>query len=475
VWKAQLNAAVVRKKCYWLATLLGCALPALLLTVTGCGGHGAAQEKGGESTPSETTVGTVTPKRQQLRRLIVQPGYLKAYETTPIYTKISGFVEEVKDNIDIGATFKKNEVLAQLWAPELATQVKVKKARIIQGEADVKQAKETKVATAANVNTREAQIKEAEAGVKRAEATFNRWELEFQRDKALYDKGIFDKATLEEATHQLEVARAAVVESRAKKSSADAAYEESKAKFKKAEADVEVAQALVEVEKAEFQEASDWYGYTTVTMPFDGIVTQRNIHTGHFVMPANSGGKATEPMFVVMRMDIMRVIVQVPEFDAPLVRDGAKAIVRLQALKDKEIEGKVTRSSWSFDDQARTLRVEVHLPNPVDPKTNQRELRPGMYANISIIADVPDAMTLPNQAVLTDGDKNYIYVIQSGKAVRVNVRVGVSNEHVVELLQKEQKGDRPDQPRWVSFTGQEQVIITSLTTLRSGQAVVAKH
>jgi hypothetical protein len=73
---------------------------------------------------------------------------------------------------------------------------------------------------------------------------------------------------------------------------------------------------------------------------------------------------AAEPLFVVMRTDIIRVVIQVPEYDAPLVKDGADAAVHLQAYRGQEIKCKVKRSSWALDKDARTLRVEIWLDNP---------------------------------------------------------------------------------------------------------------
>lgn len=87
----------------------------------------------------------------------------------------------------------------------------------------------------------------------------------------------------------------------------------------------------------------------------------------------------------MMRMDIMCVVVQVPEYDAPLVHDGSDAAVRFQALNDKEIRGKVTRFSWALDTQVRTLRVEIHLPNPGE------RLLPAMYVNAAIRGDTERA------------------------------------------------------------------------------------
>jgi RND family efflux transporter MFP subunit len=233
---------------------------------------------------------------------------------------------------------------------------------------------------------------------------------------------------------------------------------------------VEVAKANLAVWKAEWEEEVAWFGYSRITAPFDGIVTQRNVHTGHFLQPANSGttSKMAEPLFVVMRTDIMRVVVQVPEYDAPLIRDGADAVVRLQAYRGHDIKCKVTRSSWSLDNETRTLRTEIFLDN-TDPV---HKLEPGMYANVSITADLPDTLTLPSETILTDGNKHYCFMLQDGKAKRVNVRLGIANDTTTQILKKEASpGKRGEEGAWVDFKGDEQIISSKLKSIQNGQAV----
>jgi HlyD family secretion protein len=263
---------------------------------------------------------------------------------------------------------------------------------------------------------------------------------------------------------------------------------------------VKVAESDLEVWKNEYKEQLAWFSYAKIEAPFDGIITRRVIHTGHFVQPTNSGttSKAAEPLFVVMRTDIMRVVVQVPEYDAPLVKDGADAVVRLQAYRGQELKCKVTRTSWALDNNSRCLRVELFVRNPeengaqksttpLSPESPlskwvttvdnpELKLEAGMYANVSITADVPKALTLPTAAVLTDGNKDYIFVMEDGKAKRVNVHVGVTNGKLSELMAKEIPSQKPgESPKWVNFTGHEQVITSNLKSIQDGQAVKVKQ
>jgi RND family efflux transporter MFP subunit len=255
---------------------------------------------------------------------------------------------------------------------------------------------------------------------------------------------------------------------------------ESKARYSQAAADVEVAKANLAVWKAEWQEEVAWFGYARITAPFDGEITRRNVHTGHFLQPSNSGttSRSAEPLFVVMRTDKMRVVIYVPETDAPLVKVGADSVVRLQAFPDREIKCKVTRTAGALDSDERTLRVEIFLDNPVFPDNPKIRLRPGMYSNVSITAEIPNALTLPSDTILVDGNRpgTYCFMLEDGKARRVNVRVGTTNDNYSEVLfKKAPPSALGGEGKWVKFTGNEQVISSNLTSIQDGQAAKKKE
>jgi RND family efflux transporter MFP subunit len=115
--------------------------------------------------------------------------------------------------------------------------------------------------------------------------------------------------------------------------------------------------------------------FAQIRSPFAGIVSQRSIDTGHFVQP---GMSAQVAMFLVERIDTLRVAVDVPEREAVQVQKGNAAWIQIPSLGKEEFQGTVSRTSWVLDPASRTLRVEIDLPNP------QRTLRPGMYAKARI-------------------------------------------------------------------------------------------
>jgi HlyD family secretion protein len=441
---------------------LAAALLALLPLAAGCGrGHGSAPPAEEAVIPHVTTV---SPVEQTLTRKIEQPGYLRPYEQTPVFTKISGFVEAV--HVDIGDRVKKDQVLVKLMMPEVVQDLKVREARVRQADADLIQSRQMVLAAKAAVDAAEAKIKEADAAIARAEADVQRWHKETIRANNLIGKGVYDEQTRDEMHNQLGASKAALDEARARASSARAALAEMSARWHKAEADVQVAEARLEVARADCAQWKAWLDYSELRAPFDGVVTLRSVHTGHFLQPANSGTTTTtaDPLLVLMRTDIMRVTVQVPEYDAPLVRDGDPAFVRLQALPGSEIAGTVTRTSVSFDNKTRTLRVEVHLKNP------KGQLHPGMYANVTIVCRQANALTLPPTAILSDilanKDQPYCFLVENGKARKTLLELGVRGEEGVQVLHKLGAGGK-----WEDFTGSEAVVVSNPGALLNGQAV----
>jgi multidrug efflux pump subunit AcrA (membrane-fusion protein) len=103
------------------------------------------------------------------------------------------------------------------------------------------------------------------------------------------------------------------------------------------------------------------------------------------------------PLFIVAQSDIVTIRVDVPEAFAVEVDPGDRALVKLQEMMGKTIEGKVTRTSWAVDTKVRTLRVEIDIPNPGN------KLLPGLYAYATVVALEGKAVRRPIEVGLSDG------------------------------------------------------------------------
>jgi multidrug efflux pump subunit AcrA (membrane-fusion protein) len=441
----------------------------------GCGEKAAPPTDTTEAKPSAAPVTVVKPQRKTVRRAVSQPGHIEAFEQTAIYVKVPGYVRNVQVDIgdplraprfdEKGEQVEAGTVLAELRVPEMEVELKQKEALVRQADALVTQAREAVSAAAANFESAKAKVNEAEAGRSRAQAELNRTRTQHEMLTRAGKNGTLNKDSVAEAQFAYEAAAAGVVEVEAKVKSAEAARDESKARLDKARADVTVAESGLEVGRENRDYVKTLLAYTRIEAPYSGVVVKRNVNTGDLVQPAAAGNKG-EPLFVVARIDPVRVFVEVPETDAVLVRNGARAAVRVRGLNGEEFTGTVVRSSWAVDPKARTLRAEIDVPNP------QGTLRPGMYAQAIIQVEHPDTWALPAAALLTQDEQTFCYRVEGGRAVRTPVRVGIHEGDVVEVLKKQTSPIKPgEEGVWEDFTGAEEVIRGNLASIKDGQSI----
>jgi HlyD family secretion protein len=193
--------------------------------------------------------------------------------------------------------------------------------------------------------------------------------------------------------------------------------------------------------------------YTEIKAPFKGVVTQRNVDTGHFTQATR--GTDAKPLFVVSQSDTVRVFVDVPELEAALVEPGDSATVLVQALRNREIPAKVTRTSWTLDPSNRSLRTEIDIPN------SEHGLRPGMFATVRILLDErSDSLVLPVAAILQADNKTYCNRVENGKIVREPVVLGLRSGDEVEIAS--------------GLSGKETIVLARSAALTPGQ-MVAVH
>ncbi|MCC6493572.1 MAG: efflux RND transporter periplasmic adaptor subunit [Pirellulales bacterium] len=354
-----------------------------------------------------------------------QPARIEAYETTPLLAKLAGYVGEVR--VDIGDRVQRSDVLATLYIPELKNEAAQKEALVNRARAEVKQSAANLVAAGAAADTAHARVAEAEADVNRTNADIQRWTAEFTRIKQLAGSGSVTQKLVDETQSQLRAATASGEAASAAVKSAEAGAREAAALIAKAEADQAAAEARLKVAEADLARAKTLLDYASITAPFDGVVTQRSVDTGHFVQPA--GGTGSKPLLVVARTDKVRVYCDVPEMEAAHVDVGDAVTLRVQALPGDEIRAAVARTSWSLDAANRSLRTEVDIPN------DRAALRPGMYATAAIeLARRENALTLPTAAIVRSDGTTSCCCVNEGKIERRQVELGLRSGSDVEVL-----------------------------------------
>ncbi len=437
-------------------------LAAVCLTaLSACGRQGRAHFAGTAMEPVEV-VGAY-PTRKTIHYTVEQPGQIEPFEQTPIYAKIAGYVAAV--HVEIGSCVKRGDLLAELRVPELVEEHRRKEALVVQAQLGITQAERSVKVVEKGLDLARAEIDVARAAQEKAEALLKRWESEFERMDRLVQQNVLDKQSRDEVRNQTSAASAAKAEAAARLRSAEASLAETRARRDKALTDLDASHNHLLVAEADERQFQEMLKYTRITAPFDGVVADRRVHTGHFLQAA-AGGTKGEPLFVVVRTDKVRVFFEVPEADAIRVKQGSPGRIRVQVLNDQEFEGEVAGTSWSLNPSQRTLRTEIDF-------TNVHGLfRPGMYVHALIDVERVGAWVVPTEAVLLRDGVSFCYLVQDGKTHRLPLRVGLRDRSVLEILKFQQPSRRQgEQHRWVNPSGQELIVACRPGELIDNQSV----
>jgi multidrug efflux pump subunit AcrA (membrane-fusion protein) len=445
------------------AAFMACLIA--VIAAFGCNRQSPTSAAAGSA--GDKKIAIVKIEKRTVTQQVDQPGTVQAFEETALLAKIPGYVGSVADDpdkkdrpphdrqVDIGSRVKKEQVLAQLAIPELEQEWKQKKALVEQARAEVVQAEKSVVAAQAGVVLASEAVTEAAAGLERAQALYERWQLEVARVKKLISDGVDAKQTLVETEYQFKAVDAARKEANARITSAKAAVTKAEADRDKAIADVDAAKARLDVAREEVGRVDALRGYTRIKAPFDGVVTARSVNTGDYVT-----GNDKTPLFRVARMDPVRVVVKVPEADAGLAGVGQDVKITIQGLESAEQTGKVVRTSWALEQGSRTLRVEIDLQN------KDGNVRPGMYVYARLTATLPAEWAVPAAAVGKINEQPVIYLVEGGKAIRVQVQLLRGDGQYTQVKRYRRAGDN----NWTEVTGAESVA-TPAAGLSDGQTV----
>ena len=353
--------------------------------VCGCTSGGSPDSGATAQTSTQSTeVEVVKVTTQKLDVAQGLPGELVPFESVAIYPKTTGFVKSVL--VDRGSRVKQGELLAQLEAPELAAQL---------NEA------ESKLATA------QSQLAAAQA-------------------KLAADQGTFERLTAAAKTpgvvagNELNVA-AKVVE-------AD-------------QANAAAAASSINATEAARSSIAQIKDYLRITAPFDGIVTERNVHPGALV-GSTSGAGAGVPMLRIETLTRLRLVVPVPESSVAAVPAGTSVKFTVSAYPTETFQAPVARVSHAIDPKTRTMPVELEVTNA------DGRLTPGTFCQVqwpirrsSATHFVPPTAVATNQArtfVIRVADKG----ADAGKAEWVDVKTGASAGNLLEIFGNLNDGDQ---------------------------------
>jgi len=166
----------------------------------------------------------------------------------------------------------------------------------------------------------------------------------------------------------------------------------------------------------------------------DLIVSERLVRLGQKVDPSVKLFTLFDPKSLVVK-------IHVPEGDyfGTVVDKGksTRAEITSESLPGLEFPGQIKRIAPIVDPQTNTIKITIKYEDP------KRVLRPGMYVRVKLVTDTHrEALLIPKSAILYDENRMYVFVIRDGKAKRITLEPGFSDNEYVESLSGIEEGDK---------------------------------
>lgn len=175
---------------------------------------------------------------------------------------------------------------------------------------------------------------------------------------------------------------------------------------------------------------------TLLKAPYNGIVTGKYYSDGEIFAgaPNTQAGKAA--IVSLVKMDVLKVFINLSERYLPLVKEGQVATVKTDVYQDETFQAKVNKIHPTINPGTRTFTVELKVNNA------DYRLRPGMYSAVTLELGDREALLVPSLAVIkqTGTNTRYIFVYENGKSIRKTVRLGERIDDKLELIPNGIKG-----------------------------------
>ena len=191
--------------------------------------------------------------------------------------------------------------------------------------------------------------------------------------------------------------------------------------------------------------------FATVTAPFEGRITRRNINLGDLVNAGNVGN--AQAMFTMARTDRLSVYVYLPQDRTSQVKVGDEVSVYQTNAPEKIIKGRIARTAGAIDINTRTLQVDIEIPN------ENNALLPGAYVEVAMQIALGNSLIVPTNTLIFGAGGPYIAVVdKDNRAEKKKVTLGVDFGNQVEIRS--------------GIAADDQLILNPMDSLVNGQVVV---
>jgi RND family efflux transporter MFP subunit len=200
-----------------------------------------------------------------------------------------------------------------------------------------------------------------------------------------------------------------------------------------AKAKMESDSAVSNAAKTNWEMEQTMQSYLQVIAPFNGVITERNVHPGALVSVEEKDGR---PMLELKEVARLRLQVDIPESLAGNLKEGESIAFYTSASPGKKMTGLISRKSMNINPHFRVERIEADVMNM------NTELAPGMYADVVIYPKGNETtFSVPKSSVVTSTERKYVLVVKSNRIGKVDVDTGVESGDYIEVYGSLEKGD----------------------------------
>ncbi len=338
-------------------------------------------------------------------------GTLAAYDRVTSSVKVPGRIQTI--TVDLGSVVRRGQSLAQLEQQDY-------KLRVQQAEAALAQARARLGLSPDGADDR---VSAEQTGtVRQAKALLDDAKLRRDRAAKLVEQGIVSRAELD---------------------TADSDHKVALSRYQDALEEIRNRQGLLAQRRSELALAKQQLADTVVYAPMEGVVQEKKASVGEYLA-------AGAPVVDIVRIDPLRLRVEVPEREAHNVRNGQSVRVSIEGDANSYF-GSIKRLSPTISEQNRVLAVEADV-------RNDGRLRPGAFVRAEIITNQSaTAVTVPSNAIVTFAGIEKVIVVENGKAVEKPVTTGRRGPDWVEIKAGVNVG---------------QIVVVDPGNLQSGQSVI---
>lgn len=224
--------------------------------------------------------------------------------------------------------------------------------------------------------------------------------------------------------------------------------DKAESEYKNAEINYLLQQAELNQKIAELKQAKILLEDTLIIAPISGFIAGKYVETGSVVSP-------NTVLCTIVSIENVKAKIDVDEKDLIMLYENMPVKIEVDSFPNRKFEGNIERISPVLDNTTHLGKVEIKISNP------NKILKPGMFVKIQIsIKSQLNALIIPSIAVINKNGHDIVYIAKEGKALERKVRLGVSDDERIEVVEGLNEGD------WIIITGQQ--------SLQDGDRIIVK-